>query len=70
MIGILNNCRDVLSIKDLVDLLSIGKNTAYKLVNSGKIRSKIIGGKHKILKEWVIEFLENIENNISVIDAD
>lgn len=47
----------MLSIKDLTSVLSIGKNTAYKLVNSGKIKSIIVGGQHKILKEWVIDYM-------------
>jgi len=51
------NFRDVLSVDDLCQALNIGKNTAYKLLNSGDIKSLKIGKIHKILKIWLIEYV-------------
>ena len=50
---------DVLNIKQLCTALDIGKNTAYKLINSGNIKSLKIGKVHKIPKCYVIEYIIN-----------
>ena len=49
--------RDVLSVDDLCQALDIGKNTAYKLLNSGDIKSLKIGKAHKIPKIWLMEYV-------------
>ena len=49
---------DVLNIKQLCSALDIGKNTAYKLINSGSIRSLKIGNVHKIPKNYIIDYIE------------
>ena len=54
----LENYGDVLSINELCEILRIGKNSAYKMVNSGQVASMVIAGKHKILKRSVVEFIE------------
>lgn len=53
-----NSFGDVLTIEDLMDYLSIGKNTAYRLVREKKIGSVKIGRAYKIPKTNVIEYLE------------
>lgn len=53
------NYPDVVSIDDLMEMLRIGKNTAYKLVNEKRIKSIRIAGKYKIPKCCVIEFLQS-----------
>jgi excisionase family DNA binding protein len=50
--------KDVVSIEDLTQMLNIGKNKAYELVNSGKIKSFKIGKVHKIPKRWVIDYIQ------------
>ena len=35
----LNNTKDILTLKDLQELLHIGKNTALRLVQSGEIKA-------------------------------
>ena len=47
----------VLSVTDLADTLSIGRNKAYELVNSGKIGSLRIGNSFRIPRESFIAFL-------------
>ena len=48
----------VLRVEDLMPLLSIGRNTAYKLVRSGQIHSIRIGRDYRIPRDAVIRFLE------------
>jgi len=50
---------DVLNIKQLCNALNIGKNTAYRLINDGDIKSITIGKVHKIPKCYVIEYILN-----------
>lgn len=45
------------SIEDLMVILNIGRNSAYELVRSGKIRSVKIGRIYRILKTAVKEYL-------------
>ena len=46
-----------LRVEDLMPLLNIGRNTAYELVRSGKIRSIRIGRQVRIPKDAVRDFL-------------
>lgn len=48
-----------LSVRELMPILSIGRNTAYELVHSGQIRSVRIGRKIRIPKAEVLRFLKN-----------
>ena len=48
---------DILNIEDLMDILDIGKNTAYKLINSGQIPSLKINRTHKIPKKGLENFV-------------
>lgn len=50
---------DILTIDELAELLKIGKNTAYRLINSGQIKSIRIGRNHRIVKESVIKYILN-----------
>ena len=53
------NYTDILSVGQLCPALDIGRNTAYKLLNSGTIKSIRIGKTHKIPKIWVMEYINN-----------
>jgi excisionase family DNA binding protein len=48
---------DILTVGQLQQVLKIGRNTAYKLLNDNVIKSKRIGKIHKIPKSNVIEYL-------------
>ena len=52
------NYKDVLNIKELSQMLNIGKNKAYELINSGEIKSFKIGKVHKIPKIWIIDYIQ------------
>ncbi len=51
------NYPDLVSRQDLQQMLAIGKNTAYTLLNSGEIQSIKIYGAHKIPKRNIIAYL-------------
>ena len=46
-----NEYNDVVKINDLIKMLGIGRNTAYKLVNTQAIPNIRIGRKHYITKQ-------------------
>ena len=50
---------DILSVDDLCQALNIGRNTAYKLLNNGTIKSIRIGKVHKIPKVSLIGYALN-----------
>lgn len=55
-----NNDKMVYELNELCEVLSIGKNTAYELLNSGKIRAFKIGAVWKINKESVQEYINRM----------
>ena len=46
-----------LRVEDLMPILNIGRNTAYELVRSGKIRSIPIGRQLRIPKDAIQDYL-------------
>ncbi len=48
---------DILTVKELMDYLAIGKNTAYDLLKSNQIKSIKIGRVYKIPKTEVLEYI-------------
>ena len=51
------NAPDVLTVRQVAELLNIGRNTAYELVRSGGIKSVTVGRQIRISKESVLEFM-------------
>ena len=54
----LKNCKEILSVKDLCEILDIGKNTAYRLLKLGEIKAKRIGKVYKIPKKSLKDYLK------------
>ena len=52
-----NNYPDVLTVKQVCEMLNIGKNNAYELIRSGAIKSIVIGRQIRVPKENVITFI-------------
>ncbi len=50
---------DIVSVDQMTEMLGIGRNTAYKLLSNGNIKSIRIGRVHKIPKQSVISYLNN-----------
>ena len=55
-----NSYPDVLSVKQLCEILDIGKNTAYKLLQSGEIKNIKIGKVYKIPKKEVRRYINRL----------
>lgn len=53
------NYGDVLTVKQLCQILQISRNTAYNLIVSGVLAYRRIGGHYRILKSSVIQYLSN-----------
>lgn len=53
----LNNTKDILTLKELQELLHIGKNTALRLVQSGEIDAFRVGNQWRVLRESVAKFI-------------
>lgn len=48
---------DVMTVSDLMEYLAIGKNTAYKLLKEGQIKSFKIGRVYKIPKKAIEDYV-------------
>ena len=57
----LNNTKDILTLKDLQKLLHIGKNTALRLVQSGEIEAFRVGKQWRVSKESVEKYVRRLE---------
>lgn len=53
----LNNTKDILTLKELQELLHIGKNTALHLVQSGEIDAFRVGNQWRILKQSISKYI-------------
>ena len=49
----------VLTVVDLTTVLGIGRNAAYELVRSGKIKAVRIGNTYRIPRQELCRFLEH-----------
>ena len=47
-----------LRVEDLMPILNVGRNTAYRLVRSGEIRSIKIGRQIRIPRQALLDYLE------------
>ena len=61
----LENMNDVLTTKDLYDILPIGKNSLYQLLETNIIKNVRVGSKFLIPKQSVIDFLNTSDSQLS-----
>ncbi len=54
---ILADYNDILLPEDVQKILKTGRNTVYKYLAEGRIRSLRIGGKYRIPKRYLLEFI-------------
>ena len=54
----LNNTKDVLTLKELQELLHIGKNTALRLVQSGEIEAFRVRKQWRVMRESVMKYIK------------
>ena len=48
---------DVVTVSELAEMLRIGRNSAYDLVNNGYVQSVKVGSQIRIPKSSIIKFL-------------
>lgn len=58
-VEILKDYKDILTFKELKELLKLGRNKVYELLKNGDIPSTKIGRDYRILKVSVINYLLN-----------
>ena len=56
----LNNTKEILTLKELQELLHIGKNTALRLVQSGEIEAFRVGNQWRVLRESVAKYIRRM----------
>ncbi len=54
----LDEYRDVLTIKEVIEILHLGRNTVYRLLGDGEIKSRRVGKKYIIPKKSIIDYIE------------
>lgn len=57
-----NELSDLITIDELCEFLSIGRNSAYFLLNSGELKALRIGRVWKISREAVLEYIKRKSN--------
>ncbi len=55
--NMLPDYKDVLCPEDIQHILHIGRNTVYEYLKEVTIRSIIVGGKYRIPKLYLLEFM-------------
>lgn len=48
---------EVLTVAELADLLKIGMNSAYRLINSGEIETFRVNNSHRVLRSAVTQYI-------------
>ena len=51
---------DIVTTQDLMDMLHIARSKAYELIHDGSIKTMKIGRDHKIPKQSVIDYLNDM----------
>lgn len=54
----LENYKDVLTVKEVQTIIRTGRNSTYKLIKENKIKHICVGKKILIPKQYLIEFLK------------
>ena len=57
----LNKTKDILTLKELQELLHIGKNTALRLVQSGEIEAFRVGKQWRITQNSIKKYILKIQ---------
>ena len=60
---ILRNTADILTVPEVRDILYIGKNKLYELINSGELTGFKVGRSWRISKSALFDFIERNERH-------
>ena len=56
--------KEVLTVEDLMKFFGRGKNTIYKLTNSGRLKSRKEEGLGRVvLRTWLVEYLDKLSSD-------
>ncbi|MGN0545198.1 MAG: helix-turn-helix domain-containing protein [Acutalibacteraceae bacterium] len=55
----LNSYPDILTPKDLMSILHLGRNSVYELLHNGVIKARKVGKKYLIPKVCVIDYINS-----------
>lgn len=53
----LNDYGDILIPRDIQSILRIGRNSVYKLLDNGEIKSIRVGNSYRIPKQYLIDYI-------------
>ena len=56
-IELLKDYKDVLTVHELGQVLNISRNTCYKLLQNGTIKSIRIGTSYRIPKNYILDYI-------------
>lgn len=54
---------DILTVKQLQDILSIGRSKAYDLLHNGELQYITIGRQIRIPKKYLLDYLQKLSYN-------
>ena len=54
---------DILTVKDLQDILSVGRSKAYAILHSGELQYITIGRQIRIPKKYLLDYLQKLSYN-------
>jgi len=57
---------DILTVRQLQDVLSIGRSKAYALLRCGEIKCITIGRQIRIPKKYLLDYLQQLGYNFSL----
>lgn len=55
----LNEYDDIVDIETMMDILAIGRNKAYELLQTGQVKSFKLGKAYRIPKQCITDFIWN-----------
>lgn len=50
---------DIVNVKQLQEILGIGRSLVYSLLTGGKVKAIKVGREYKIIKNSIIDYLSN-----------
>lgn len=57
---------DILTVKDLQKILSIGRSKAYSILHSGELQYMTIGRQIRIPKKYLLDYLQKMSYNTNL----
>lgn len=52
-----DNYDDILTLEQLTEILAIGRNTAYRLLQSGELKGFLLGNKWRVTRQALEDYI-------------